>query len=354
MLDRLRKRLHIRSRVACFSVMLAVSLLPGSLRADEDDDDDPDLAEKERASAVSNSAPARADTGEDLGLTVPEGFTITRYADDTLAHDIFAMTIDTQGRVVVSGPGYVKILVDSDHDGVADRTIHFADGPKTGAQGLYFYGRNLLCTGDAGLIHYTDENADDRADGPPDVLLKIKTGGEHHAHAIRRGPDGWWYLIAGNFSEVTKGYVTESTSPVKTPHGGVILRLKPDVSGAEIIADCFRNAYDFDFDPQGEVFAYDSDGERDISLPWYMPTRLFHVIPGGAHGWISENCKHPDYFLDAAPVVATTGRGSPSGMVCYRHTQFPEKYRGGLFLLDWTFGRVMHVSLAPQGATYAQ
>jgi predicted dithiol-disulfide oxidoreductase (DUF899 family) len=40
------------------------------------------------------------------------------------------------------------------------RAINFADGPKTGAQGLYFYGRNLLCTGDAGLIHYKDENGD--------------------------------------------------------------------------------------------------------------------------------------------------------------------------------------------------
>jgi putative membrane-bound dehydrogenase-like protein len=298
-------------------------------------------------------ASANVDAGEDLGLTVPEGFTVTRFADDTLAHDIFAMTIDTQGRVVVSGPGYVKILVDSDNDGVADRAIQFADGPKSGAQGLYFYGRNLLCTGDAGLIHFKDENGDDRADGPPDVLLKIKTGGEHHAHAIRRGPDGWWYLIAGNYSEVTKGYVTEGASPIKNPHGGLILRLKPDASGAEIIADCFRNPYDFDFNQHGELFTYDSDGERDISLPWYLPTRLFHVVPGGVHGWISENCKHPDYFLDAAPVVATTGRGSPAGMVCYRHTQFPENYRGGLFILDWTFGRVLHVPLAQQGATYA-
>ena len=357
MLDCLRSQVQIRSRLVCTATMLVAALVTGSAHADKkifyDVNLNPALHEKQPQAPMPKVVPARADAGEDLGLTIPEGFTVTRYADDTLAHDIFAMTIDTQGRVVVSGPGYVKILVDSDNDGVADRTIHFADGPKSGAQGLYFYGRNLLCTGDAGLIHYKDENADDRADGPPDVLLKIKTGGEHHAHAIRRGPDGWWYLIAGNFADVTKGYVTESASPVKDPHGGVILRLKPDASGAEIVADCFRNAYDFDFNPQGELFAYDSDGEREISLPWYLPTRLFHVVPGGSQGWISDNCKHPDYFLDAAPVVATTGRGSPAGMVCYRHTQFPEKYRGGLFILDWTFGRVMHVPLTPQGATYA-
>jgi hypothetical protein len=25
-----------------------------------------------------------------------------------------------------------------------------------------------------------------------------KTGGEHSAHAIRRGPDGWLYVLCGN------------------------------------------------------------------------------------------------------------------------------------------------------------
>ena len=326
------------------------------VHADEEADDlDLALEESGEAKAVKRSvkSPVAAVASEDLGLKVPEGFTITRYADDSLAHDIFSMTIDSLGRVVVSGPGYVRILVDSDGDGKADRAIDYADGPKSGAQGMCFFARDLLCTGDAGLIHYKDEDGDDRADGAPEVLMKIKTGSEHDAHAIRRGPDGWWYVIAGNMAEVTKGHATEKTSPIKTPHGGVILRMKPDSSGAEIIADCFRNAYDFDFDAQGELLTYDSDDNPDYSLPWYMPTRVFHVLQGGEHGWISESSQHPDYLIDSAPVVAATGRASPAGVVCYRHTQFPEQYRGGLFLLDWAFGRVMHVPLKKNGATYA-
>lgn len=302
---------------------------------------------------LSIAGAASAEEPESLGLKVPPGFAITKFADDALAHDIYSMTIDTAGRVVVSGPGYVKILVDSDGDGVADRAKEFADGPKSGAQGMYFHGRDLFCSGDAGLIRYKDDNGDDVADGPPELFLKIKTGSEHHSHAIRRGPDGWWYVIAGNFAEVTSGYATLKTSPIKSPHGGVIMRLKPDLSGGEIVCDGFRNAYDFDFDAAGELFAYDSDGERDVSLPWYLPTRLFHVLPGGGHGWITESWKRPDYFLDSAPVVAATGRGSPSGVACYRHTQFPKKYQGGLFILDWTFGRVLSVPLARNGATFA-
>src|SRR5262249_16792313 len=46
------------------------------------------------------------------------------------------------------------------------------------------------------------------------------------------------------------------------------------------------------------------------------------------------------------------GRGSPTGVVCYRHHQFPEHYRGGFFALDWTFGKLYFFPLQPQGASY--
>ena len=152
-----------------------------------------------------------ANAEEPLGVQVPDGFQVTLYADDDLAHDIYSMTIDSLGRVVVSGAGYVRILEDTDGDGRADSAKQFVDGPKTGAQGMHFYGRDLLCSGDAGLIRYRDQNADDVADGPPDVFLKIKTGGEHDLHAIRRGPDGWWYVIAGNMAGVDAQFATETT-----------------------------------------------------------------------------------------------------------------------------------------------
>lgn len=286
------------------------------------------------------------------GVKVPDGFTVTQYADDTLAHDIFSMTIDSAGRVVVSGPGYVKILIDSDGDGKADSAKLFVDGPATGAQGMHFIGRDLLCTGDAGLICYRDENRDDKADGPPEVFLKIKTGGEHNAHAIRRGPDGWWYLIAGNTAEITSGYVTVPNSPVRDPYGGVVMRLKPDLTGGEVLADGLRNAYDFDIDVNGELYTHDSDGERDVSLPWYVPTRVFHVLAGANYGSVTDSWKQPDYFLDAPPVVTATGRGSPTGVACYRHTQFPAAFHGGLFVLDWTFGRILSLPLQRKGDTW--
>ncbi len=301
---------------------------------------------------ASRAAQAQNVAAPDVGLKVPEGFEITRFAGDELAHDIYSMTIDSLGRVVVSGAGYVKILIDDDRDGVADRAETFVEGPADGAQGMYFHGRDLICSGGSGLIRYRDRNGDDRADGPADVFLNIKTGNEHDLHAIRKGPDGWWYVIAGNTAGVNPQYAALPTSPVKKPHAGVILRLKPDLSGGEIFAHGFRNAYDFDFSGSGEVFAFDSDGENVMSLPWYQPTKLFHVLPGSHQGWVTNNWIRPDHFFDAAPVVASFGRGSPTGVVGYRHTAFPDRYHGALFVQDWTFGRVYAVPLKEAGSTW--
>lgn len=294
---------------------------------------------------------ADADSSEEV--SVPDGFNPTLFADDELAHDIYSMTVDASGNVVVAGSGYVKTLIDTNDDGRADMARVFASGPKSGAQGMFFLGPNLLCTGDGGLLLYRDSDGDGRADGPPDRFLEFKTGGEHDVHSVQRGPDGWWYLIAGNYAGITSKYATEAASPIKQPQAGVIFRLKPDLSGGEIVAHGFRNPYDFAFHSEGDIFTYDSDGERDLSLPWYRPTRVFQAVPGSHAGWVTRSWKQPDYFIDMPPVMAEFGRGSPTGVVSYRHTQFPGKYHNSLFVLDWTYGRVLNLQLKKNGAAFS-
>src|ERR1044071_3187984 len=75
-----------------------------------------------------------------LGLRAPAGFEVTEFADSKLANDIYSLTIDPLGRVVVAGRGYIRILVDDDGDGRADRAIDFAEGPADGAQGMLWEG----------------------------------------------------------------------------------------------------------------------------------------------------------------------------------------------------------------------
>jgi putative heme-binding domain-containing protein len=291
-----------------------------------------------------------------LGLRVPPGFEVTEYADNTLAPNIHCMTLDPQGRVVVSGPGYIKILVDEQNTGRATRALVFADGPKDGAQGLFWEDSWLYCTGDGGLRRFRVARGADRADGPSELIRSLKTGGEHEAHAIRRGPDGWLYLLCGNSTRIDKTYAQLPTSPIADPVAGCVLRFTPDLKSSEIVADGFRNPYGMDFTVDGELVTFDSDNERCVSLPWYEATRFYHVIPGGHYGWQNpqhaETWRWPPYFADVVAPVAYLGRGSPTGVACYRHVQFPEHYQGGVFLLDWTFGKVWFLTLKRSGSTY--
>jgi putative membrane-bound dehydrogenase-like protein len=285
-------------------------------------------------------------------LRAPAGFRVTEFVSDRQAHDIFCLTFDAQGRLVVSGPGYVRRIIDEDGDGVGDTVQTFAAGPQSGAQGMYFQGRHLLCVGDGGLWRYSDDDGDGRADGSPVRLLSLRTGGEHDSHAVQLGPEGWWYLIAGNTAEITEKHASLPTSPVKRPRAGALLRFTPDLSRGEIFADGLRNAYDFALHSAGDVLIFDSDDEREMSLPWYRPTRVFHTLAGADHGWVSRGWKRPNYFCDMPPVVGSFGRGSPTGMVCYRHTQFPADYHDAVFALDWTYGRVWCLRLSPSGETW--
>src|SRR5438128_9410020 len=161
------------------------------------------------------------------GLRVPPGFEVTEFAGSQLANDIFSMTLDPRGRVVVSGRGYLRILVDDDNDGRADRAVEFAAGPKDGAQGLLWEGASLYFTGDGGLRRYRDEDGDDRADGPSELIRAMTTGNEHAAHALRRGPDGWLYLLCGNNTGINARFAQLSNSPIKEPVAGCVLRFAP-------------------------------------------------------------------------------------------------------------------------------
>jgi len=302
----------------------------------------------------SGSSPIDSPTAADLGLKVAPGFKVTLYSDQDIANDIYAMTLDRKGRVVVTSAGWVKMLHDTRNAGKADKATLFAE-TKSGGMGLCFDGNDLLFCGDGWMSRYRDPDGKGQAQGAPEKIIPLRFG-EHGGHAMRKGPDGWWYVIAGNDAEIDKRHLTLPTSPVKQSEAGGILRMTPDLKGCELFACGFRNPYDFDFNPAGDIFTYDSDTERDYFLPWYSPTRAYHVAQGGHHGWRLEGymrswCRR-DYFVDTPEILAPIGRGSPTGVVCYRHDHFPEKYRGSVFICDWTFGKVWFLPLIPKGAGY--
>jgi putative heme-binding domain-containing protein len=224
-----------------------------------------------------------------------------------------------------------------------------------------------------GLYRLTDANHNGKFEADEVKFLKKFEGeGEHGYHAVVEGPDGMMYVMNGNHTKVPQGIEKDSPHQhyeedlvlprqwdagghavgILAP-GGYVVRTDPDGKKWELMLAGFRNSYDFDFAPNGEIFTFDSDMEWDWGLPWYRPTRIIHCVTGGEYGWRSGSSNEPDYYADTLPATVNIGLGSPTGVKFGTKSNFPEKYRKALYAFDWSYGRIVAVHLTPCGATYS-
>jgi putative heme-binding domain-containing protein len=195
--------------------------------------------------------------------------------------------------------------------------------------------------------------------------------GDHGSHAIQLGPDRKLYVINGNFTGVPedlaptsphKNYQDDLVLPRaeetsgygagKKPPGGYICRMDLDGKSPELFAAGQRNAYGFSFNPDGEIFGFDSDKEADYGLPWYRPIRVFHATSGGDGGFRDASGKWPEYYPDSLPAVVDIGIGCPTQTTFGQGAKFPSTYQKAYFITDWTFGRLIALHLRPKGASY--
>lgn len=316
------------------------------------------------------------DTAEDR-FDVPPGFVVKQLATPDLCGSVIAMTWGNRGRLIVSREREgIFSLVDENGDGVYDNAIEYT-GEVTSCQGLCVINDDLYAVGmgpkqQAGLYRLPDIDHDDKADAVIELMIHKGGIGEHGPHDVVFAPDGWLYHNLGNHAWVMntpeknspagkyeEGYLLEPrfedanghAAGIKAP-GGTIWRFSPDAQQWWLETNGFRNEYDFAVNSHGDLFAFDSDMEWDVNLPWYRPVRIYHCPPGAEFGWRSGAAKTPAYMFDVLPPTIDTGRGSPTGVVFYEHTQFPEKYRGTMLNCDWSMGRILAAKMTPKGASY--
>ncbi len=224
----------------------------------------------------------------------------------------------------------------------------------------------------SGVYRLTDTDEDGDLDRK-ELLLKLNGAGEHGPHSFVPDPDGKHiFFIAGNHVEIPEMLKENSRLPnswgednlfqpyldarghandIKAP-GGWIARFEPGGKNWELISAGYRNPFDFAFNPDGELFAYDADMEWDIGMPWYRPTRINHVTSGSEYGWRTGSGKWPEYYPDNLPAVHNLEQGSPTAVLSASKLHFPAKYKNGLLIMDWSFGTIYFIDLKPKGSSY--
>jgi len=304
-------------------------------------------------------------------FTVQPGFRVDRLRSALPDEDSWiALAFDPEGRLTVSKErrGLLRLTLGTNQVTqveVIEETLLECRGLLYAHGALYVNANN-----NRGFYRLRDTDGDGKFDDRK-LLLTTEGGVGHGRNQLRLGPDGLIYIAQGDDVILPKSLAPDSPvlqlandqlvptldprQPVKISRYqqvGHVLQTDRDGSFFRLYAGGLRNPMDIAFNEQGELFTYDADMERDIGAPWYRPTRVLHVVPGGDYGWRRGTGNLPPYTPDTLPAALDVGVGSPTGIAFGEGHQFPEPYRRALFIGDWSYGRILAVQLQPQGATY--
>ena len=322
---------------------------------------------------------------EPSSLTVAPGFKVELLYTVPKAEQgsWVSMTEDAKGRLIVGDQygGLFRVTVPplGTTEGVKVEPLALPNGPTGkplgGAHGLLYAFNSLYLMNnemsDKGLWRLRDTNGDDQFD-KAEHLLKIGSGGgEHGVHGLALAPDGKSiYFVNGNHTKlpdrvdyarpvaigedhlITRLWDANGHAKGILAPGGYVCKTDPEGKRTELFAAGFRNQYDIAFDANGELFTFDSDMEWDMGSPWYMPTRINHIVSGGDYGWRSGAGRWPSYYADSLPAAVDIGPGSPTGTIFGTGAKFPAKYQRAMFALDWTYATVWAIHFTPDGASY--
>jgi putative heme-binding domain-containing protein len=316
-------------------------------------------------------------------ITVPQGFKVELIRSAQPGEDSWvSMTFDPQGRIILGKEkkGLMRLKVGQPAGLPENASLqasglhhieHFAE-TLLECRGLLFVGNDLFANANnsKALYRLRDADGDGQFDEPTEIL-RTEGGVGHGRNHIKLGPDGKIYIAHGNNvllpanvspKSPLKNYADDQLLPnpwdgsmfdgnVELP-AGHILRLNPDGSEVEVIAGGLRNPLDIAFNRAGELFTFDADMERDVGTPWYMPTRVLHVVPGADFGWRRGTGRFPAYYIDTLPSVVDIGLASPTATFFGYGARFPQKYQDAYFIMDWSYGRIIAVHLKAKGASY--
>jgi len=313
----------------------------------------------------------------DPDIEVKDGFIVQKlHVPNKEQGSWVSITTDDKGRLITSDQYGSLFYVDVPKIGTTD-SIKVTPFPlKMGqAHGLLWAHNSLYIMKNdkdkqkSGLYRITDSNDDGELDKIA-MLHQFVGNGEHGPHGIVLGPDDKLYMSGGNHTFLPKEYNSvqkpiwdedQLLPAIKDPRGhanaikapgGWVARADADGSNFTVIATGFRNAYDLAFNPDGELFTFDSDMEWDMGSAWYRPVRICHITEGAEFGWRTGSGKWPAYYPDNLNSVVDIGQGSPTGLVAGKDLNFPEKYKNGLFVFDWSFGTMYYASLSQDGSSY--
>lgn len=275
-------------------------------------------------------------------LNVPEGFTVTVFAENLDRPRWLALTPNGDVLVTETRENRIRLLKDTDGDGVADTSSTFASAENeldipfgmAFAAGYFFLGNSA----EVRRYEYS-ENAESLT-GKGEKIADLPGGGyrQHWTRNVIVSPEGdKLYVSIGSRSNVSEEELPRASVQV----------MNLDGTDQETFAFGLRNPVGLDFHPEtGEL--YTTVNERDGLGDDLVPDYLTRIQKGEFYGWPyaymtpelldprqRENgrSKKPELVPQTlTPDVLFQSHSAALGLQFYEGSNFPKKYLNGAFV----------------------
>ncbi len=263
-----------------------------------------------------------ADTATVSGLHVPDGFALTAFVDGLPG--VRSLEFGPDGLLYAAQTSRGRIVRLDPASAAQVPQVVATD--LNGAYGMAFHD---------GALYVGEQHQITRLDGPgfterTVIVPNLPTGG-HTTREIAFGTDGMLYLSVGSSCNVC-----EESNPLRA----AVSRYRPDGSGGEVVARGLRNSAGLAVEPTtGTMWA--SQNERDNAGDDIPPEEINVLTDGTDFGWpYCYGARVPNReYNDAArcanttpPALSMQAHSAPLGMAFYTGEQFPEEWRGDLFV----------------------
>jgi len=326
-------------------------------------------------------------SNDDTGLQLPAGFCATVFADG-IGHARH-MVVGLSGVVYVntwSGAyygnttphegGFLVALQDKTGDGKADVTERFGETVQSGGAGgtgIGMYKGSLYAEINDRIVRYSLRPGSIVPPDPPDAIVSsLPLGGDHPMHPFIIDAQGSMYVDVASATNACQSQNRTPRSPGANPcaelatRGGVWLydanKTNQKFSPAERFATGIRNGEGLAIDSTGSRVFVAQHGRDQLYTNWpdlykhdqettQPAEELMLLRRGGDYGW--PECYYdavqqklvlaPEYGGDGGkkvgpcankipPIAAFPAHWAPNAMVFYDKKQFPNHYRGGVFI----------------------
>ena len=261
-------------------------------------------------------------------LTVPEGFTVQKFAEGLGKPRMMVVRDDSTVYVTRRG-GDVLMLRDTNGDGKADVTKTV--WKKDQVHGLALNGDQLYLV-TVNEVFRTKVKPDGTFPEPKQIMKNLPDGGQHPNRTIEFGPDGKLYISVGS---------TCNACDETREENATLLVADADGKNHKIFAKGLRNTIGFDWHPTtGTLYGLDhgidwlGDDEQKEELNKLEEGKNYgwpYIYGDGKYNPADEPPDGESYSAYAKkvtlPVMQLPAHCAPLDMIFYEGQQFPQEYQ---------------------------